>query len=168
MNQSKTLLPEGNDVVLLATGRNRLGTYLAEELARFNSAENRCYLSCFVADIVSRSDMPAAEQFHEAAISESQPSDFNLLGVGTVRYFTREVEPKTYAPGEMLDDPATVMRGTARIVNALARNDVRTAYEIAQRLTWPRLKRVTLSGIYGLCVKAGEEDLAKEILLALR
>ena len=66
-----------------------------------------------------------------------------------------EVAPKVYAPDEAIEMVSSVLRGAARIVNAINRMQCAEAFDVARRYTWPATRQALLCAVYAACRRYG-------------
>ena len=66
-----------------------------------------------------------------------------------------EVAPKVYAPDETIETVSSVLRGAARIANAINRMQCADAFDIARRYAWPATRQSLLCAVYAAAAEIG-------------
>lgn len=149
-------------------GGMRASELLRPELENVTSEENRAALLIFLSYLFDDIDPSVASDLRSAALGLGI-SPNGIVGelvygsAAGVVAFTAEVERKTFGPEETIVQVSQVIRGAARIVNALAANDLSYAVDVARRFVWPRTRAVLLAAIYGDAVRKQDVDAQEQV-----
>ena len=74
-----------------------------------------------------------------------------------------EVAPKVYAPDEAIETVSSVLRGAARIINAINRMQCAEAFDVARRYAWPATRQALLCAVYAAAAELGDDETRRSI-----
>lgn len=137
---ASTELPDSAGLLPRILGGLSVADHLAPELSNINDSGLRAIVLAFVAHIL-RSGDPDAEVLASAA----------------------EVERKVFGPTEVIEQVSQVVRGLARIVNALHHGDLAYAVDVAKRFAWQRTRIVLLAAVYAAADAQGDRAIMQEV-----
>ena len=143
----QSLLPEVAAVVEFALEGVPVTEFIQEDLGRISSDVNRAMLLAILSLLWLRIDSLDARVL----------GSYVRGGPGSMASSLSEVAPKVYAPDETIDDVSSVMRGAARIANAIDRVQCADAVDIARRFTWPATRRSLLCAVYAAAAGLGDD-----------
>lgn len=144
-----------NEQLVFVLKKISIETFFKQDITKFASHENRWYLLQFVARILKYANPDIAQILMREA----------EIYLGEKKLFVRpqDVEYKQYPPDEKITSVSQVIRGSARIINALAESKCEYAYDVAKRFTWEPTKQILLCGILACALKLGNLTISQEI-----
>jgi hypothetical protein len=116
-------LPEVGAVVAFALNGVPVAEFMLDDLGRISSEVNKSMLLAILSLLWHRIDSLDARVL----------GSYVRGGPGSMTSSLNEVAPKVYGADETIDDVSSVIRGAARIANAIGRRQCADAFDIAQR-----------------------------------
>jgi hypothetical protein len=142
--------------------------YLAPELANVNNPELRAVVLAFVAQILQSIDRNAALQLRvdSRRLCRDRSGIFSNVIFGSsaeALASAAEVERKVFGPTEIIGQVSEVIRGLARVVNALQDRHLAYAVDVAKRFAWTRTRIILLAAIYTTAENVGERGVMQDV-----
>jgi hypothetical protein len=150
-------LPEVEAVLEFALKGVPVTEFMLEDLGRISSEANKLMLLAILSALWLRVDSLDARVL----------GSYVRGGPRAMASSLNEVAPKLYGPDETIDDVSSVMRGAARIANAIERMQCADALDIARRFTWPATRQSLLCAIYAAAAAMGDDATRRKICEAI-
>lgn len=146
-------LERGHTLLQRCLGPSRIELRVAADLARMRDPRSRSAFAHILADVVSFADS-------ESAGAVSSKAEFRVTGKIGPKW---DVSKKAYGDSERLALDSQVIRGLARIANALGNIDVAYASDVSQRIDWPQTRVLAQTGVYACAVNVGLLEVALKL-----
>lgn len=147
--------PEVKALVEFALNGVSVTELISQDLGRMSSEANKSIFLSILALLWRRIDSLDARVLGSYVRGGFRPE--------SVEASLSEVAPKAYAANETIDSVSSVLRGAARIANAINRKQCADAFDIARRYAWPATRRSLLCAVYAAATEMGDDQTQRSI-----